>query len=300
MQWRPARGHTRRIAKRRVCFMSSLVSMRLPVRLRGRAVRALLLSVWRHQKLVRELARRETVDLHAGQIGGTLWVLMHPLLMFAVYAFLFTAVFKVRIADRGPSDYLVYLFAGLSPWLLTQDVLSRATSVMIGNAAIVKKVLFPAEVLVAKSLGASLRVQSVLYFLVFLFVIFTRERLSWSFLLIPPLLITHFLLLWGLALFLSVLTPYIRDLSELVRVFTMINVYLMPVMYLPEMTPVAFRDLLVLNPFSHLIWCYQDVIYYNSLVHPGSWVALVVSALLSCLAGSYVFMRLRAQLASVI
>src|SRR5262245_40086646 len=111
----------------------------------GAGVARLIRSVREHQQLIMELARRELTDLHAGQSGGFLWVIVHPLLMFAVYTFVFTVVLRVRIGINGPDDYTVYLFAGLAPWLLTQDVLLRSTGAMVVNVNIVKKVMFPVE-----------------------------------------------------------------------------------------------------------------------------------------------------------
>ena len=272
----------------------------LPERARGSGIFVLLRSVLAHRALVRELARREMTDVHAGQAGGALWVIIHPIVLFAVYAFLFTTVFKVRIGDRGSSDYMVYLFAGLAPWLMTQDVLSRATGIMFANSTIVKKVMFPVEALVAKTIFAALKVQGVLFVVVLAYVIIVREEVLWTMSLLPVLFFLHVMLLWGLALFFSVMAPYFRDLSEFMRIFLVINIYLIPVMYVPNMVPEALRFVLAVNPFSHLIWCYQDLIYFQSIAHPASWGVVAFISCAAMLLGSYVFIRLRSHLASVV
>ena len=143
-------------------------------------------------------------DVHAGQAGGALWVIVHPIVLFAVYAFLFTTVFKIRMANAA-HRILVYLFAGLAPWLMTQDVLSRATGIMFANSTIVKKVMFPIEALVAKTIFAALKVQGVLFVTVVIYVVFVREAVPWTMALLPVLFALHVMLLWGLALFLSVM-----------------------------------------------------------------------------------------------
>jgi lipopolysaccharide transport system permease protein len=272
----------------------------LPEAVRGSGIVVLLRSVWAHRALVKELARREMTDVHVGQAGGALWVVVHSIVLFAVYAFLFTTVFKVRIGERGPSDYMVYLFAGLAPWLMTQDVLSRATGIMFANSTIVKKVMFPVEALVAKTIFAALKVQGVLFIIVIAYVIIVREEVPWTMALLPVFFLLHVVLLWGLALFLSVMAPYFRDLSEFMRVFLVINIYLIPVMYVPNMVPEALRFVLAVNPFSHLIWCYQDLIYFQSIAHPVSWGVVAFISGGAVLLGSYVFIRLRSHLASVV
>jgi lipopolysaccharide transport system permease protein len=278
----------------------SVLRRGMPVSALGSGVVVLLRSVLTQRSLVSELARREMTDIHAGQAGGALWVVVHPVVLFGVYAFLFTTVFQVRIGDRGPSDYMVYLFAGLAPWLMTQDVLSRATGIMFANSTIVKKVLFPTEALVAKSILAALKVQGVLLVTVVAYVVIVREGVAWTMALLPFLFFLHVILLWGLALFLSVMTPYFRDLSEFMRIFLVINIYLIPVMYVPNMVPEALRFILTVNPFSHLVWCYQDVIYFQSIVHPASWGIVTFISCGALLLGSYVFIRLRGHLASVV
>ena len=263
-------------------------------------VRSLMASVARHRRLVFELARREITDSHAGQAAGAVWIVVHPIAMFVIYAFLFTAVFKVRIGDRGPTDYLVYLFAGLSPWLLTQDVLSRASNIMLANATIVKKVMFPAEALVAKSVLAGLKVQSALFLLVIIYIVTIRLNVPVTFLLLPILIVLHVLILWGLSLLLSIATPYFRDIAEFVRIFLLVNMYLIPVLYLPDMVPAGLRVLLVVNPFSHLVWCYQDVLYFAQISHPASWLVLAAFAVGATALGSYAFSRLKHHIPSVV
>lgn len=266
----------------------------------GIGVRRILRSVWRNRALVREMTRRELTDMHAGQAAGVIWLVVHPLFLFMVYAFLFSVVFSMRIGEKGPTDYLVYLFSGLAPWLMTADVLARSSNVIVSNAAIVKKVTFPTEVLIAKTVLASVLVQGLLFACVIVYAVVTRGHLPWSFLLLPVVFGLHLVLLWGLAMLLASLTPYFRDVPELVRIFVTINIYLVPIVYLPNMVPGALRFVVDLNPFSYLIWSYQEIIYYESVRRPAVWLGLIAVSGGAVLAGSYVFSRLRHHFSSVV
>jgi lipopolysaccharide transport system permease protein len=246
------------------------------------------------------LTRRELSDLHVGQAAGQIWFIVHPILILVVYAVLFTMVFKVRIGGNGPTDYVVYLLSGLAPWLLTQDSLVRATGSIIASSPIVKKVMFPPEVIVAKTLMSSFVTQGLLFGFAVVFILFAHSGISASWLLLPVLGLVHVVLIWGLALLLSAITPYFRDITEFVRVFVTINIYLMPVTYAPSMVPESLRVLLVANPFSHLIWCYQDVLYFGYVAHPWSWVVLPCLAALGLMIGSSLFSRLRHHFTSVL
>ena len=86
---------------------------------------------------------------------------------------------------------------------------------------------------------------------------------------------------------------YFKDAKDVIQVFTVIGIYLMPVAYLPEWVPSSVRFLLYLNPFSYLAWCYQDVCYYNRFEHPWAWPILMIGSLFSFYAGYRFFGRLK-------
>jgi lipopolysaccharide transport system permease protein len=278
---------------------SQVVHRGRPVRETGFGLNRLARSLHSNAGLVVEMARRELGATHAGQMAGAVWLIAHPFVLFVVYAVLFTVVFKVRIGSAGPTDYLLYLFAGLVPWLLMQDSLVRSAQVIVGNAQIVKKVMFPLEVLVAKTIVSSLVAQSTLLGCVLLYALYERG-LQASLLLLPLIGGLHVMLMLGLGLLVAILTPYVRDIPEFLRVFLTVNVYLMPVMYTPEMAPAALGYVLALNPFSHLVWCYQDVLYFGSVAHPVSWAVTAALALAALAFGSHVFTRLRHFVASAV
>ena len=119
---------------------------------------------------------------------------------------------------------------------------------------------------------------------------------AWLFLLVPM----HLALVWGLSLLLSAITPYFRDTTEFLRIFMTVNIFLIPVMYLPSAVPHALQFIVYLNPFSHLIFCYHDVLYDNAILHPESWGFMAAFSLLSLMAGSYVFLRLRHHIGSIL
>jgi lipopolysaccharide transport system permease protein len=171
---------------------------------------------------------------------------------------------------------------------------------MLANLSIVKKVMFPIDVLVAKTVYASLFAQSILMITVCVITLYVRGRIPLTFALLPVLVAMHLMLLLGLAFLLSSLTPYFRDTPEVLRIFTTINVFLIPTMYLPQWVPPGLVFVLKINPFSHLIWCYQDVIYFNTILHPWSWLITALFSAGMLAIGSAVFVRLRHHIASVL
>jgi lipopolysaccharide transport system permease protein len=104
----------------------------------------------------------------------------------------------------------------------------------------------------------------------------------------------------GIAFLLGAISPFFRDIKDIVQVFSVIGVYLIPVVYLPDMVPAAVRPLLFLNPFSHLVWCYQDVCYFGQIAHPWSWAVLLAISGLSCVLSYRVFQKLKPYFGNVL
>jgi lipopolysaccharide transport system permease protein len=109
----------------------------------------------------------------------------------------------------------------------------------------------------------------------------------------PVLLVIQLGQMFGLALLLSAIGVYLRDLKDLVQVAMLLSMYLLPVFYLPSMVPALLRPLLYVNPFSYLIWCYQDAFYFGRFEHPWAWLVASVLSVTWFIAGWVVFARLK-------
>ena len=255
---------------------------------------ALALLIGR-RRLIWAMAKREVTDRYTGQMLGGVWAVMHPLLLMGVYLFVFGVVFQMRIGGTSelPLDYTTYLLSGLVPWLSMQEALAKAPVSVTNNAGLVKQVVFPLEVLPIKTVLASLLPQVVSMTVLITYVTVQYGAPPPTYLLLPVLLGIQIGQMFGLALFLSAIGVYLRDLKDLVQVTLLLSMYLLPVFYLPSMVPALFRPLLYLNPFSYLVWCYQDVCYFGRIEHPWAWLVATVLSVTWFLAGWLVFTRLK-------
>jgi lipopolysaccharide transport system permease protein len=112
----------------------------------------------KHRRLLLEMARRDVSDRYAGQVLGTVWAIIHPVVTIAVFIFMFGVVFRTKV-DTGldiPGDHTLYIMSGLVPWLVTADVLGRSSAIVSSQASLVKQVVFPVEVLPVKMVLATL------------------------------------------------------------------------------------------------------------------------------------------------
>lgn len=273
----------------------------LSLRRNGRAVRATIDSVVRYRELLREMVIRDMNSAHALHRLGWIWIFVHPLVMVATYLLIFGFVLGTKIAVSGefPGDYPGYILAGLVPWLMMQAAIVRAPSALIGNANLVKQVVFPIEVLPITTTIASTIPHLPAIVLVILYKLLVGG-LSWGFLLLPAAFVLHLSLALGLSFALAALTPFFRDLREIVTVFTSVVMYLMPTLYLPDWMPPVLRPIIYLNPFSYLIWVYQDVLFFGAIRHPVAWVVTVLLALLVLGIGYRAFERLKPYYGNVL
>lgn len=259
-----------------------------------------LLPILTHRRLVWDLAKRQLREPHAGQALGGIWVLLHPMASIIVYIFLFGVVFRVRLPESFTLDFTTYLLSGLVPWLACQDILVRSATVLTGNADVIKKVQFPTELFIGKTVLASLLTQAIFLLVVILYIFVSKGNVTPTIVFLPVLMLVQFIFFSGLGFTVAILSAYFRDIPELIRLFALVNIYLMPVVYLPEWVPSVFRPILYLNPFSYQVWCFQDAIFYGSLEHVFAWIAFPLLSLATLAIGQWLFVRLKPFLGSVL
>lgn len=267
-----------------------------------RALEALLRLLGRHRELTLAMAKREITDRYAGQTLGWLWAVGHPLVLMGVYVFIFNVVFKVRFAGTAalPRDYTVYLLSGLIPWFAFQEAMNKGATVIVANANLVKQVVFPIEVLPVKSVLATLLTQAIASAVLVVYTLAADGGVPWTYVLLPVLWAAQVLGMIGLCYMLASVGAYFRDVKDVVQVFCTVGMYLMPIFYWPDMVPVAFRPILYLNPFSYMVWCFQDVFYFGRIEHPAAWPVFLIGSLAAFYVGFRVFLKLKVGFGSVL
>ncbi len=249
----------------------------------------------KHRSLLADQLWRELFEQHAGLTMGWLWLIVHPLFLMAVYVFVFTVVFKARIGGTTemPLDYTTYILSGLIPWLTMQQALNKSCVALTQQASLIKQVVFPIEVLPARAVLAPLLPFGVMMFVLIVYVLLTQGSLPPSYLLLPFLVLALVPWLLGISFVLSGVTVFVRDVRELVAIFLTAGIFMLPVIYLPSWVPNVFRPLIYINPFSYIIWCFQDVLYFGRFEHPEAWPIAIIGGLLAYVLGSRGFQAVR-------
>ncbi|MFA5950047.1 MAG: ABC transporter permease [Hyphomicrobium sp.] len=214
-------------------------------------------SAWREQLFSRlhltiQLVRREVVGRYKGSALGILWSLITPLLMLAVYTFVFGSVFKARWTGAAQDDsmagFAITLFAGLIMFQVFGEVIPRAPTLVLSNASYVKKVVFPLEILVPVALGSALFHAGVGLVVLLGFKLACQGAIPITALLLPLVIVPYALMIAGLAWFLASLGVYWRDIGQLLGTVVTALMFLSPIFYPLSALPEWLHPWLVLNP----------------------------------------------------
>lgn len=264
-----------------------------PIAARSAALQTLD-SIFTRRELLGELIRREIGERYAGNALGRIWAIVSPLMLVGIYVFLFTVVFRVAITRsiELPRDYTAYILAGLIPWLTMQEVIGKSPSVIASQANLVKQIVFPIELLPARSTISSF-VTMFVGLAVLTFYLAMTSGLPLTYPLLPVLIGLQVMLALGLCYLLSAIGVFLRDLRDFIPTIMLMFVYMLPILYLPAWVPRLFKPIIYVNPFSYMIWCYQDVLYFGRIEHPIAWIVFPVFAIAVFVIGASMFDRFR-------
>lgn len=263
---------------------------------------ALVASIYRNRRLIVDLIKREVVGRYKGSTLGLLWSFFNPVLMLAVYTFLFSVVFKARWPGGSDSkvEFALILFTGLLMYNLFAEVLNRAPGLILNNANYVKKVIFPLEILPVVTLGAAAfhMLVSLAVWLIFFLVFFSVP--SWTALQVILILVPLLLMTLGLAWLLASMGVYLRDVGQVIGVVTTLLMFLSPVFYPVEAVPENFQAIMHLNPLTYIIEDTRNVMIWGKSLdwfQWGFWTA--ISALIAWLGYAW-FQKTRKGFADVL
>jgi lipopolysaccharide transport system permease protein len=260
-----------------------------------------LAQLIRYRGLIQSLVARELKARYRGSALGFFWSFINPLLLLLVYSFVFEFVLTNRAPGSLEKPYSLFLFCGLLPWTWFSSSVLESTSVLISSGNLIKKVLFPAEVLPIVTVLSNL-----VHFLLGLpilvaFLVYYRRPLEFPEVFwFPVILLTQLILTVAVALIVSALTVHFRDIKDIVGNLMTFWFFATPIIYPFTGIPKGSlaRTLLNLNPFTHLAVSYQELLFYpgdppGSFGHARWLLALLAASIGLFLAGYFLFDRLR-------
>ncbi|WP_282276968.1 ABC transporter permease [Stenotrophomonas sp. PS02297] len=253
--------------------------------------------------LWRVLVAQELTARYRGSLLGRAWPLLLPLLMLALYGFVFGVVFRARWPGLAEGDHLGFtlnLFTGLLVHGLLSDSVGQAPVLMQRYGNFVRKVVFPLQILPAVPLGVGL-VNLGLGLAILLVVNGVwGSGLHWSALAVPLVLLPYVAMLQGLSLALAALGVYVRDLGQVIGALVMVTLFTSTVFFPRERVPQALAGVVDWNPISWPVEALRGALLHGQWPGMGGVLAYSAAAALVLALGGLCFRALRRGFADVL
>ncbi len=259
----------------------------------------LFLSIYRHHALIRALALRELQSRYAGTLGGILWTFAHPLAVISIFYFVFAVGFKSQGPDRTP--FILWFVCGMVPWFFFNETVLAATDSITRHAHLIKKTVFPSEILPLVHLTSGLVPHAIFScILVGMLAFFNVPFLADRFLVVYFLICACVLVL-GIGWMLSALQVFYRDISHALSIILNLWFWATPIVWSPDNMPQEYRGLLLYNPVYYIVEGYRGLLIFNTTVWPSAGHTAYFWSItaLTFVAGAYVFGRLKPEFVDV-
>ncbi len=260
-------------------------------------------NLYLNRDLLRQFTRREIEGRYRGSYLGIVWSMILPLMMLAIYTFVFSVIFKARWQTNGETsqgEFALTLFAGLIAFNIFSECVTRAPTLITGNPNYVKKVIFPLEILPASTLGAALFHSLISVAILIVATLLIMGTVSTAIVLLPLAMLPLIGLCLGLGWFLASLGVYVRDTAYAIGIVTQVLFFMSAIFYPVSAVPEALQPIMYLNPLTTIVESFRQVLIWNQPPDWGPWlmVTLVSGAML--LLGYTWFMKTKSGFADVI
>lgn len=244
-------------------------------------------EIYNYRELLKTNIKKEIRGKYKGSWLGVLWTFLNPLLMLAVYAFVFPYILRVNV-----DNYTIFMIVALIPWNFFTTAIQSGTGSVVANGNILKKVYFPREIIPISITTSQLVNFLITCIIMAIFIIFSGVGFSVHVLLFPLLVLIQYILILGLTFILSALTVFVRDIDHFVSVILMLGFYATPIVYQGEMLPKKFQIFLKLNPMAQLVEAYRSILYYHKMPDMTMLVIWGLGSVALLVVGYLIFKRL--------
>ena len=247
-----------------------------------------------YREMIISLVRKDLRGRYKGSVLGFLWTFVNPLLQLIVYTIVFSIIMRASY-----EQYYLFLFVALVPWMFFSSSVTDGAASILKEKDMVKKIYFPREVLPISTVTSAFVNMILTFVVVFIVVIVSGRGINpLALLCLPVVMVVEYVLCLGIALIVSSLTVYLRDLQYILGIFVMALQYMTPVMYGVDMVENSGAgDWLILifnlNPMTPIIKIYRQIIYYGEVPELGSLALALIIGIVFIVVGEVLFKKLQ-------
>jgi lipopolysaccharide transport system permease protein/teichoic acid transport system permease protein len=258
-----------------------------------------LRKLYQYRAVIWAMAKHELAARYIGTFGGVFWAILHPALTVAIYWFVFAVGFKAE--GPGGMPFVLYFVSGLVPWLFFSEVLIASMNAVTANSALVKKTVFPSEILPLVYFVSNSFAHVALILILCVLAWFYGYGTNLTVLKVVYYYGALGCLLLGLSWLAGSVQVFHRDLGQAMGAALSLWFWLTPVVWSSEMIPHQFNVILRLNPIYYVVEGYRSVLTGVPLLRSW-WEAFYFWAVAASLlvVGAYVFRRLKPEFADML
>lgn len=239
----------------------------------------------------RQLVSRAIRTNYLGNVTGFAWLFVQPLLLLAVYTFVFTVIFKARFTGSETIGFVPYLAVAFWPWIAFSESVVRSSNSIRSNAALIGKVAIRTELIPLSTVTATFLMHMVGYLVVLIVIQLAGTPLHWVGVVAAlPLLLLLFLFACGLSLFISALQVFIRDVSQILPPLMTFWFFSTPILYSSDLLPPWAATAMKFNPMGWYVERLRDFLLFGDYGF-SSWDLVVPAITLLILWGGFRFFR---------
>lgn len=262
----------------------------------------LMRDYWHNRMLIKQLVKREIYGRFQGTYLGIVWVILEPLLMLAVYTFVFRVIFDRRWLSENETtlEFSIILFSGLLIFNLFREVTAGSPRLVLKNINYVNKVVFPLEVLPLVSILSGLYHLVISIIILTIIYVIAYGQLHSEIIYTPLILFPYVIIIFGTSMFLASIGVYLRDIAQIIGMVVMAVLFMSAIFYPLESVPEKYHLWFYLNPVAFTVDQFRGVFI---LGHSPNWEWLAfyypVSVFI-CWLGLFWFQRTRKGFADVL
>lgn len=244
-----------------------------------------------YRDLIWQMTVRELRGRFAGSAMGLFWSVIHPLITLVLWTIVFSYFLKIRFGNGGVTEFALYLFCGMAPYLSFQEIVSNCTVSVTSHSQMVKNLVFPSDTVPLSIALAGFITQMIALGILAVAIAVLRPPFPLYLPLVVPLAVVLSLFAMGLGMLTCTLHVFFRDTAQLVGVMLMIWLYATPIFYSSEHIPASFRFLVYLNPLAYVVNVYRSLLLTHTLPSLEGLLVFVAISILTFLVGRIVYRR---------
>lgn len=250
-------------------------------------------EIYEYRQMIFGLVKKELRGRYKGSFLGFLWTFINPLMQLLVYTFVFSVVLH-----SGYDKYYLFLFVALIPWIFFSTAITGGAGCILAQKGMVTKIYFPREVIPISHVTSAFVNMLYTFIIVIIVVIISGIKLQLiGVLCLPIIMIVEYLLALGIAMIVSSVTVFFRDLEYITGILLMAWQFLSPVMYSITDVPPKVKIIFMLNPMTPIITAYRDVLYYGNIPQMGTLLLAVAMGVIFLVLGFLIFNKLKKRFA---